>query len=433
MYRRPLLHRLAPASVVVFRARQLGDMLCAVPALRALRTALPQARIALVGLPWAQQFAARFPGYVDEFLPFPGHPLLRDQPVRHAALADFYGGLAARRFDLAIQLHDSGEAGGGGGGGDGGKIGGKIGNKRANGGDVGDGRNNGNVAGEGSANDAGGGGSGGSGGGGGGGGSGVGGGIDGGSGASVSENVGNDIVSGFGAGATAGFCRGAPVARARTVLFTYPATGTEPERLLHLVGQLGAAAAVAAGGVQLEFPVSRQDEDELAASGVARGLAPGSYVCIHPGARRREKCWPARHFADLGDRLAAEFGVRIVLTGSAQEADITAAVAAHMHAPAIDATAPMSIGAMAALMRDARLLLCNDTGVSHIAAGLKLKSVVIFNQADIARRAPLDRHTHRCIWDPGAERTAVVLQHARALLADTAPSRQRMVGMWPYW
>jgi hypothetical protein len=26
-----------------------------------------------------------------------------------------------------------------------------------------------------------------------------------------------------------------------------------------------------------------------------------------------------------------------------------------------------------------------------------------------------------------------VLQHARALLAGTAPSRQRSVGMWPYW
>jgi hypothetical protein len=57
----------------------------------------------------------------------------------------------------------------------------------------------------------------------------------------------------------------------------------------------------------------------------------------------------------------------------------------------------------------------------------------VFSKADIARWAPLDRHMHRCIWDPGAERAQVVLQHARALLSDTAPSRQRSVGMWPYW
>jgi len=104
-----------------------------------------------------------------------------------------------------------------------------------------------------------------------------------------------------------------------------------------------------------------------------------------------------------------------------------------MHHEPLDAAAPISIGAMAVLLRGARLLLCNDTGVSHIAAGLKLKSVVIFSKADIARWAPLDRLTHRCIWDPAGERAAMVLQHARALLSGTAPSRQRCVGMWPYW
>lgn len=354
MSRRPLLHRFDPASLVVFRALQLGDMLCAVPALRALRTALPHAHIALVGLPWAQQFAERFRHYIDEFIAFPGHPLLPEQPVRQEGLAGFYAGLCARRFDLALQLHGSGD-------------------------------------------------------------------------------VSNDIVSGFGAGMMAGFCRGDAVMRERTVLFPYPETGTEPERLLLLVEQLGAGAATAAAGTQLEFPLSPRDEDELAASGLARGLEPGQYICIHPGARQRDKCWPPRHFAELGDRLAAEFGVKVVLTGSAQEADLTAEVARHMHQAPVDAAAPISIGAMAALMRDARLLLCNDTGVSHIAAGLKLKSVVIFSKADIARWAPLDRHTHRCIWDPGAERAAVVLQHARALLSGTALSRQRTVGMWPYW
>jgi ADP-heptose:LPS heptosyltransferase len=99
----------------------------------------------------------------------------------------------------------------------------------------------------------------------------------------------------------------------------------------------------------------------------------------------------------------------------------------------VNAAAPISIGAMAALMRGARLLVCNDTGVSHIAAGLGLKSVVIFSKADIARWAPLDRHNHRCIWDPDAERASVVLQHARALLAGTEPGGQRAAGMWPYW
>lgn len=350
MPRRPLLQRLVPATVVVFRARQLSDMLCAVPALRSLRMALPHAHIALVGLPWAQQFAERFGAYVDEFIAFPGHPLLPEQPVRENALAPFYARLRERRFALAIQLHGAAEAD-------------------------------------------------------------------------------NDIVAAFGAHAMAGFCDGAPVSRERAMLFPYPDIGAEPERLQALMIKLGAAPA----GTHLEFPLSGQDEEELHASGIGRGLVPGDYLCIHPGARARDKCWPPSRFAEVGDRLAAEFGLQVVLTGSGDEADLTAEVAAHMRHTPIDAAAPISIGAMAALMHGARLLLCNDTGVSHIAAGLRLKSVVVFSKADIARWAPLDRMAHRCIWDPGAERAKVVLQHARALLSDTAPSRQRTVGMWPYW
>jgi ADP-heptose:LPS heptosyltransferase len=350
VYRRPLLQRLDVRSVAVFRALQLGDMLCAVPALRALRRAAPQARITLVGLPWASQFAQRFATYVDEFVPFPGHPLLPEQEVRQHEVTRFYADMCARNLSLALQLHGSGD-------------------------------------------------------------------------------ISNEIVTGFGAQAMAGFTGGDPVCTEHTALLPWPRTGAEPERLLDLVEKLGAPRA----GDDLEFPLSPQDHSELRESGVAAALVPGTYICLHPGARHRDKCWPPERFAEVADRLADEFRLGVVLTGSAAEAELAAQVTRSMHNQAINAAAPISIGAMAALMNGARLLICNDTGVSHIAAGLKLKSVVVFSKADIARWSPLDRHHHRCIWDPDAERSAVVLEHARALLSDTEPGRQRAVGMWPYW
>jgi ADP-heptose:LPS heptosyltransferase len=350
MRRRSFLHRHDIRSVIVFRAFPLGDMLCSVPALRALRAALPNARIVLTGLPWATQFAQRFDAYLDGFIPFPGHPLLPEQAVRHDELTSYYVSLCKQGFDLALQLHGSGD-------------------------------------------------------------------------------VSNHIVAGFGAGAMAGFTRGEASRTERTLLVPYPWAGAEQERLLILPDRLGAPDA----GPQLEFPVRPEDIDELEASRLTPDLEPGNYICIHAGARKCAKCWPPERFADVADRLRQEFGLDTVLTGSADEAPIARAVAAHMRTPAIEAAAPISIGAMAALMSRSRLLICNDTGVSHIAAGLGLNSVVVFSKADIARWAPLDRLRHRCIWDPTGERAAVVLDHARALLTGTEPSGQRATGMWPYW
>lgn len=328
----PLLARMEPRKVAIFRALQLGDMLCAVPALRALRAALPHARFALVGLPWAKEFVRRYGGYLDDFIPFPGHPGFPEQPVREAEMPAFLDAVRDQRFDLAIQLHGSGETS-------------------------------------------------------------------------------NAVTQSFGASVTAGHAP--PGSGGGDTFVTWPETGTEAERLLHLTAFLGAPADEG----HLEFPILDEDAAELECSGLAAGLEPRDYICIHPGARRRDKCWPAQRFAEVADALAMEFGVKVVLTGSGKEADLTAAVAAAMHTPAIDAAAPISIGAMAALMRNARLLVCNDTGVSHIAAGLGLPSVVIFSLADMRRWAPANKVLHRSLWDPDGARTQEVLEHARALLA----------------
>src|SRR3954453_11329784 len=98
----------APRRVVIFRALKLGDMLCAIPALRAVRSPFPDAEIVLVGLPWAREFVDRFRTLLDGFREFPGYPGLPEREPDVDRLPLFFENIRAERFDLAIQLHGSG-------------------------------------------------------------------------------------------------------------------------------------------------------------------------------------------------------------------------------------------------------------------------------------------------------------------------------------
>lgn len=96
-----------PARVVIVRALRLGDLLCAVPAFRALRAALPQAHITLIGLPLAREFV-RHCAYLDAFAEFPGYPGIADHTVNVRHMLAFVASMQSVGFDLAIQLHGSG-------------------------------------------------------------------------------------------------------------------------------------------------------------------------------------------------------------------------------------------------------------------------------------------------------------------------------------
>jgi ADP-heptose:LPS heptosyltransferase len=167
---------------------------------------------------------------------------------------------------------------------------------------------------------------------------------------------------------------------------------SEVRRYLRLLEFLG----IPSQGEELEFPLYEEDKQELHAIAQSSDLVKGEYVCIHPGATTPARCWSKEGFAAVGDALA-QLGLRVVLTGSKHEVELCEAVASMMKAPSINLAGCTSLGALAALLNDARLLVCNDTGVSHLAAALGVKSVVIFTHSDPERWAPLDRDRHRIV------------------------------------
>ena len=92
----------------VLRALMLGDMLCALPTLRALHARWPQAELVLIGLPWAAEWASR-QALIHRFIAFPGWPGLPEQAVRTERLPQFLQHMQHEHFDLLVQLHGSGD------------------------------------------------------------------------------------------------------------------------------------------------------------------------------------------------------------------------------------------------------------------------------------------------------------------------------------
>ncbi len=195
----------------------------------------------------------------------------------------------------------------------------------------------------------------------------------------------------------------------------WPERGREVQRLLRLVEFLGLPTQ----GEHLEFPLRREDFRALEALPGAEKLQAGDYVCLHPGASVAERRWPVEWFAAVGTALARR-GLRLVLTGSESEAALTTALARELDAPVLDLAGRTDLGSLAALLSRARLLVCNDTGVSHIADALNVPSIVLSTGVNPERWGPADRHLHRVLTDTEPVRVHDVVAQAEELIDEPA-------------
>ncbi|MGE0757772.1 MAG: glycosyltransferase family 9 protein [Pirellulaceae bacterium] len=212
-----------------------------------------------------------------------------------------------------------------------------------------------------------------------------------------SGSIVNDLVRSFGARFAAGFDPQESRHAEREAFLRYPEHEHEIWRHLRLVEFLG----VPPRGDSLEFPITPADEAEFRELRAEQGLSDRPYICIHPGARYPSRRWPADRFAAVADSLARR-GLGVVLTGAPSERTLAAAVSQAMTQPHVDLAGRTSLGALAVCLARSSLLLCNDTGVSHVAAALCVPSVVLVTGSDPRRWAPLDHKLHRVVLQPAA-------------------------------
>lgn len=172
----------------------------------------------------------------------------------------------------------------------------------------------------------------------------------------------------------------------------WPEQGHEILRLLALTDAL----KLPRQGLHLEFPLRPEDHEKLGRIWPEVD-DPQPYLCIHPGAQLPSRRWPPERFAAVADAVSRG-GWRVVLTGTLPESPLVAAVRGAMRCPAIDMSGRTTLWTLGALVNRAQAVISNDTGVVHIAAALRVPSVVVSCGADVSRWAPLDHARHRVLW-----------------------------------
>jgi ADP-heptose:LPS heptosyltransferase len=94
-------------KIAVLRPGRIGDYLCATPAVRALRRAVPGAELHYVALPLVRDLVERNP-CVDRFVAFPGFPYIAEQFFRPRPALRWLGAMQDEEYDLVVQLYGSG-------------------------------------------------------------------------------------------------------------------------------------------------------------------------------------------------------------------------------------------------------------------------------------------------------------------------------------
>ncbi|MGD2173109.1 MAG: glycosyltransferase family 9 protein [Gammaproteobacteria bacterium] len=137
-----------------------------------------------------------------------------------------------------------------------------------------------------------------------------------------------------------------------------------------------------------DFPIT-----DDAAAFVAQQIPDGQRVLvISPCSSHPARNWRPERYAAVADYAAGKHGLHIVLSGgpSKIEADIGAAIAAAMKAPVNNLVGKDTLPQLVALLERADLVLCPDSGPSHLANALATPVIALHASTWSRRSGPYD-------------------------------------------
>ncbi len=151
---------------------------------------------------------------------------------------------------------------------------------------------------------------------------------------------------------------------------------SEVEKLLGIVRRAGIATAD-----KIEFPISLGPEERKSVDDLVRTRS-GRLIAIAPGAKRSLSLWPAGRFVAVGRYLVARNFEVVVLGGSA-DASVCRVVAEGVGGRTLNLAGQTSLKESCEVLKRCAMLICNDSGVQHLASAVGTPCISIFSAHDM--------------------------------------------------
>jgi len=175
-----------------------------------------------------------------------------------------------------------------------------------------------------------------------------------------------------------------------------------PEPRHQIQRNLDVVRHVGADTDDLSYRYAMTAEERAAGRAVLDGLAGdpgrsgGPVVAVHFGTGDAKKRYPVEQLARVCDALAARRSVRILVIPAPGEEALLRALREAASTP-LHGAPPLSLREVAGVIGAADLLVCNDTGVLHLAAAVETPTLSFHATSDPAYWKPPGRR-HRAFY-----------------------------------
>jgi ADP-heptose:LPS heptosyltransferase len=125
------------------------------------------------------------------------------------------------------------------------------------------------------------------------------------------------------------------------------------------------------------FPIKNESAESVKSNLKESGIT-SNFAVLHPGSKLDCKNWPADKFASVALYLDKKYGIKSIITGVQSEEVIAQEICALAQGSALNFTGKTTLNETIELVRLAKIIISNDTGIMHLASILNNLTIGIF-------------------------------------------------------